>query len=182
MKIIELTRPFASHPRDAPPSLIVMHATAGANASGAIETLREKGYGYHYIVKDEDEGDGTVLKCVATDRVCYHAGNSYGPREEARGVSRVQGEGARFVAGCSVNGYSIGISFVNMDDGRDPFSPAQTQAARALVAALRAAIPTISAITTHAIVSPRRKVDPLGFDIDALGKATRLPVWRPRGG
>ncbi len=141
---------------------IVMHATAGrehpdSSAQNAIDTLRERGLSYNYIIAR----DGTVYKGVPLANEAWHAGVSFGPD------------------GSGCNGYSIGISFVNLDDGHELPTVKQTEAARLLILDLKAAYPSIKHLTTHAIVSPKRKVDPLGYDIDHLGNLVDLPVWRP---
>lgn len=173
------------------PSLVIVHSTAGRerpddSAQNAIDTLRNRGLSYHYIVAKS----GKIYKCVATSRTARHAGSSYGPREEQKGVSRTQYVNnaanrkaervAKFVAGCSVNPYSIGISLVNMNDGTDPYPAAQIEAMHELIRALKEAIPTLVQISAHYEVSPKRKNDPRGpgFDLDATAAATGLAVWK----
>ena len=138
---------------------IILHATAGAeetasSAAGALSTLRQRGLSYHYIIAK----DGTIYKCVPYRNVAFHAGNSYGPHEEERGISNVQ-DGAWFVEDTSVNPYTVGISFVNLDDGSDPFTDDQLQAADDLIQQLKEALP-LKWISTHWAVSPKRKIDP----------------------
>ena len=152
-----------------------MHATAGGSLNGAIETLRERGLSYHYII----DKDGTVTKCCPTTNIAFQAGNSYGPNEAKNNLSRTQDKAANFTAKCSVNPYTIGISFVNWDNGKDPFTPAQEQSARELISELKQSIPTLTFITTHARVSPKRKVDPKGYNIDKLAADTGLQSWKP---
>src|SRR5580704_15114005 len=94
--------------------LVVLHSTAGserspASADNAIATLRLRGLSYHYIITK----DGSVIKCLPVGQKAYHAGSSYGPHEAERGISTAQDAEGNFVAGTSVNGYSVGISFVN---------------------------------------------------------------------
>lgn len=136
---------------------VVLHATAGGTLLGALETLRKLELSYHFII----DRDGGITKCVPVRKAAYHAGISIGPN----------GEG--------VNEYSVGISFVNKNDGKDPYSPAQERSVRALIRELRAKIRTIEYLTTHAAVSPGRKTDPKGYAVDALGKDVGLAVWRP---
>ena len=176
MQTVVVTPPLEGKPRHSDPTMIVMHATAGHTALEAIDTLRERGLSYNFIV----EKDGRVFKCLPASRIAFHAGNSYGPNEQAAGVSRDQDSEGNFTAHPtpSVNGYTVGISFVNMDTGEDPYTAAQESAARELIAAVRAQFPSIHLITTHAIVSPRRKVDPLGYDIHKLSHDTGLELWQ----
>lgn len=137
---------------------IVMHATAGSSLIGAIETLQERGLSYHYLI----EKDGTTTKCVPYQSCAFHAGASVGPQGKA------------------CNEYSIGISFVNMNNGKDPYTKEQSQAATDLIVTLRGAIPGVKWITTHYWISPGRKDDPKGFDIGALAEATSLSLWKPK--
>ena len=171
-----LANPLPHRARTFDPSLIVLHATAGSNVSGAIETLRDRGLSYHYLVAP----DGEVFKGCPLGAVAFHAGNSYGPREAAAGVSRAQNRAREFTAKPTpcVNGYSVGIALVNLDDGKDAYDAPQVESARWLVGQVRAQFPGVSAVTSHAVVSPGRKVDPLGFDLDGFGRAVGLPVWR----
>jgi len=158
---------------------VLLHATAGTSLSGALSALRNGELSYNYLIEDARHGhDGRITKSVAASRVAFHAGNSYGPHEEKRGVSRVQDRRKRFVAGCGVNEYTIGVSFVNANDGVDPYSKAQFDAARVLIVALKGQFPGLKWLTTHAIVSPGRKSDPRGFDVDRLASETGLAVWR----
>ena len=170
--------PWLAHrDRALDPTLVVLHATAGGNVSGAVETLRDRGLSYHAIVAP----DGLIFKGCPLGSVAFHAGNSYGPNEAARGVSRAQNKVKEFTARPTpcVNGYSVGLAFVNLDDGKDAYDAPQVDALAWFVGEVRKQFPGIKWITTHAIVSPGRKIDPLGFDLDAFAKRVGLPVWRP---
>lgn len=170
-------------PRGTVVDTVVLHATAGTGMSGAIATLRKVGYGYHYLIADGRETggdrwrDGEVVRCVPVQFQAAHAGNSYGPHEQARGESRRQGPDAKFTSGCSVNAYSIGVSFDNLNDGVQPITEAQTVACIELLRQLRRELPTLRWVTTHAIVSPRRKSDPRLVDLERIARETGLAVW-----
>jgi len=151
-----------SSPRKKAPTTLVIHATAGResrpdSAAGAIQTLRERGLSYNYVIAK----DGTVYKCCALSRKAYHAGPSVGP--DGRGV----------------NTYSVGVSLVNANDGKDPYTGEQYAALLELAREIRGQHPSIEWLTTHALIAPKRKTDPLGFPIDRLGRDVGLPVWRP---
>ncbi len=176
MMKIRLIKPYFAHrkrPASAVITTVVLHATAGATLSGAVSTLRERGLGYHYLI----DKDGTVWKGCPVMSLTGHAGNSYGPNESAAGVSRVQNRRKEFVADCSVNDYTIGISFVNENDGVHPYTEAQELAIRVLLRELKAALPSICWLTTHAIVSPGRKSDPRKYDLAKLGADVGLVIW-----
>lgn len=153
MTITQLAAWLASKPRKRQPSTIVLHATAGSSLGGAISTLKLRGCSYHYLI----EKDGKITKCVPVGRVAFHAGVSEGPE------------------GPNVNGYSVGVSLVNLNDGKDPYTEAQYDACLFLVRNLAANLPSLRWITTHYAIAPKRKTDPKGFDVERV--AGRLTPW-----
>lgn len=169
--LTKLGRWLASRPRTRPITTIVMHATAGGTFAGAWSTLKLKGYGYHALICSERDpyGDGVIVKCVPDSRTCAHAGKSVGPD------------------GPSVNSYSLGCSFVNANDGHDPYSANQHGMAVARVVTWAIAYPSIEYLTTHYWVSPGRKTDPKGYDMDGLlrdvnaflPEGRKLRLWKP---
>lgn len=155
MKTKLLDKWLAFRERKQATSTIVLHATAGGTLIGAITTLIKKGFSYHYLI----DKDGTITKCVPITKVAFHAGKSVGPN------------------GSNVNGYSVGISFVNKNDGKDPYTIEQTRAARDLCLELRAYIPTIKYLTTHWAISPGRKTDPKNYPSVQFAKDVKLKFW-----
>lgn len=170
--------PFLSHRARRPQTIVdtvVMHATAGSSLSGAISTLRSNGFSYHYII----EKSGEITKCVPYLGVAYHAGSSYGPHEEARGISREQDpKTQKFKAGTSVNEYSLGICMVNRNNANDPYSQAQMDSAAGLIAELIGVFPHLKHLTTHYWVSPHRKFDPDIYDMKELASRVSLSLWQ----
>jgi N-acetyl-anhydromuramyl-L-alanine amidase AmpD len=140
LSVVSLPKWLASRERVRGCSTVVMHATAGGSLSGALETLVKRGISYHYLI----DKSGLVTKCVPVSRVAYHAGVSVGPE------------------GPSVNLYSVGISFVNWNNGADAYTSAQVVAARELVLALKDQLGGLRYLTTHRQVSWPRKNDPVG--------------------
>lgn len=166
---------------------VVLHATAGSTFKGALSALVNQELSYHYIIEDQRETDGLIRKLAPYSRMAYHAGSSYGPHEQAQRISHAQypynainrrlGRVGKFVAGTSVNSYSVGISFVNLNDGMDGYSAAQYKAAMELVLELEKVLP-LKWITTHALVSPGRKTDPKNFPVLQLAQDVGLNLWR----
>lgn len=152
MNITVLDKPLASGPRTDDPTFILWHSTAGTSLSGAIRWLRKIGFSYHYLI----DTSGLIVKCVPTRRRAHHAGVSSGPD------------------GNFCNRTSIGIAFVNPNDGKTPLTKAQLQAARELLSALTRVLP-IKYQTTHRIVSPGRKTDPKNFNL--MEFAQSCDVW-----
>jgi N-acetyl-anhydromuramyl-L-alanine amidase AmpD len=161
---------------------IIFHADDGKSIDGTVETLRTRGLAYHYLIGR----DGIVWTAYGDQNtwlpVAAHAGNSYGPTEEFRGVSKAQDAAGNFIAKCSVNSYTIGIAFQCYDTGGQELTGDQIRAAIELVAILKTKVPTLAWISTHAIVSPGRKTDPKAFDVDEFSAKVGLPVWRPSKG
>jgi len=156
MILKNLTAWLASRSRKQPCTTVVYHATAGGSLSGALSTLKLKGFSYHVLI----DKDGTVWKAVPYTRVAYHAGKSVGPE------------------GPNVNDYSVGICFVNRNDGKDPITAAQLKAAREYTLELMKAIPSIKWGCTHFGVSPGRKFDPRLFDLKSFCAEVGLEPWK----
>lgn len=137
-----------SRARTKPFTGIVLHASGGSNASGAVSWLEKIGLSYHYII----DKDGTVTKLVPLSRVAFHAGESLG----------WDGKGC--------NGYTIGVCLANRNDGKDPYTDEQYASCKALVAELASGAPTLKYITTHkAVAVPKgRKTDPVGFEVNKV--------------
>lgn len=156
--------------------LLVMHATAGGTLSGAIRTLLDVKLSYHFLI----DRDGKIYKCVSKNtRVAWHAGNSYGPREHDVETSTERARNGKFKAGCSVNTYSIGVSFVNKDDGVQKITKAQMESAIWLGIQLKSQFPNLETVTTHSHVSPApRKFDPKGFPLKRFAAALGMKVWQ----
>lgn len=157
---------------------IVLHATAGSTSAGAIATLRQRRLSYHALIEDQKERDGHIIKCVPYGAAAYHAGNSRGPRQVRRGLPGTQTGLLNWSQNQSVNMETIGISFINRNDGRDPYSAAQIESCIWLIQRLKEQFPTIRWISGHRDVSPGRKNDPKGLDIQAIADAVDLPYWR----
>lgn len=186
IKTFPLPKLFVSAKRPAGTKIdtIVVHYTAGGSLSGAVSTLLDKKLGYHFII----DLNGRIYKGAGYLSQVGHAGSSYGPQEQARRISSAQYPNTRqnrelrrvgkFLAGCSVNSYSIGISMVNSNDGR-PMTEAQAASLYSLIWALKGdkQLP-LKYITGHKDVSPGRKTDPRGLDLQLLADAVELTYWR----
>lgn len=162
MTITALKNWLLSRKRTEPCTTIVLHGTGGKSASSSAKWLKDIGLSYHYII----DRDGTPLKCVPyKDRYALHAGKSVGP------------------GGSNVNRYSVGISFANMEDGKDPITPAQMEAVTTLIRDIMADMPSIRYLTRHKDISPGRKIDPVMLSTAKLlnlAESVKLTAWRPK--
>jgi len=159
MTIIPLIHWLAHRARKKPCTTIVLHATAGRGVQGAVSTLIQRGLSYHFIIAK----DGAITKCVPIGSEAYHAGKSEGPN------------------GPSVNGYSVGISFANLNDGKDPYTLAQHLACEDLIAEIKKQLPSVRFLTTHRQISYPRKNDPLDFDARPMANRLGLTYWTRSG-
>lgn len=154
--------PFGKRPVGALVNTVVLHASAGSTLEGAISTLRARGLSYHFLI----EKDGTVWKGCPVLGQAHHAGESDGPQ------------------GKYVNRYSIGVCFINENDGRTPITAAQLEAAKRLIPELKPQMYSYKWLCTHwaITVGPdgrARKTDPRLVDVPALASAVGLSPWKP---
>lgn len=175
MQIKPLQVPLAHRNRDVKPSLIVLHATAGATASSSINHLRGVGLSYHYIIardgKDSaksDSADGSdpvIFHCVPDNKHAFHVGST---------IPAPSGSG-------SIAKNSIGVSLANIQRRNNPeaYPKAQLKALNELIAHLVSTMPTITRLTTHAVVQPWNRSDPLLVDGPSLAAAHGLTFWTP---
>lgn len=154
--ILVLKSWLASRARKSPPTTIVLHATAGSSLAGALSALRARELSYHYLI----EKDGRITKCVPVGRVAFHAGVSQGPD------------------GPNCNGYSIGISMVNLNNGIDPYPQPQVLACVDLCRELVSNVPSLRWLTCHYSIAPTRKTDPKGFPASMVATEAKLQPWK----
>jgi N-acetylmuramoyl-L-alanine amidase len=119
--------------------LIVLHADASPNEKGCLSWIQssESKVSYHVLIGR----DGAVYTCVPYDRRAWHAGKSEWHGEK------------------DVNGISIGVSFSNRNDGKEPLTEKQKAAAKRVIAEIRTKYGALP-VTTHAQIAPGRKNDP----------------------
>ena len=119
--------------------VIVLHADASPNEKGCLSWMQssDSKVSYHVLIGR----DGTAYTCVPYDRRAWHAGK------------------AEWNGHKDVNGISIGVSFSNKNDGKEPLTEKQKASCRAIVADIRKRFGNLP-VTTHAKVAPGRKNDP----------------------
>lgn len=169
-----------------PPDMLVIHYTAGGNASGALATFanRARGVSAHFVVGR----DGWLCQCVRLTRQAWHAG-----RSQWQDRPRLT----------TMNSCSVGIELVNwgpltgapgawqawpgtaVPDGEVAIVPqgawhcwpdVQLAAVESLCRRLSADLP-IRWVLGHDEIAPRRKVDPgPAFPLNRLRRALGLPA------
>jgi AmpD protein len=157
MKLITRNSPNHTHrPAGVAVDCIVLHATADSDTMESVEwcctpkPANPNPVSYHAII----DRNGTVYSLVATELRAWHAGVS------------------SFAGRANCNDYSIGVSFGNRNDGKEPYTDEQYTVGAALCVAWMKKHPAITKerITTHAAIAlpAGRKTDPLAFDLPRL--------------
>lgn len=137
-------------------SAIVLHADASSRIESSLDWTRraESKVSYHILIGRT----GKVFMTVHPEDKAWHAG-----------ISTLDGVK-------NVNDFSIGVCLSNRNDG-EAFPASQLQTGMDVCALLcRTYNIDPERITTHAIVSPGRKTDPKGLDLETfrLGVTERL--------
>jgi hypothetical protein len=132
-------------------TMIVMHASANSSQQTAIDWYNNPASqtSMHYTIGK----DGTIVQHVQDTDRAWHAGRSVWKDREGG------------------NDFSIGIEFINLNDGQDPYPTAQHQAAVHLVAYLaqKYNIKVEDIVAHYDIALPAgRKTDPRGYNMDRL--------------
>jgi len=152
--------PLSPHSDDRPLGIpidtVVIHATVFDTLNEVLQHFVDPAskVSAHYTI----DRDGAVVCHVPEHRRAWHAGKSR--MKDGR---------------TSVNDFSIGIELVNLNDGKDPFPPAQIAALRCLLLEIKSRH-QIQFIVPHYEIAdpPGRKSDPAGFDFAWLDDLTRL--------
>ncbi len=128
---------------------IVVHATANSTLEGVIKWfLNPQAFvSAHYNIGK----DGRIVQMALDEQRAWHAGKS-----TWKGVA-------------DANNYSIGIELVNLNNGQDPYPPAQYNATVALCKMLMQKYGIKAEdIVSHKAISLSGKSDPMGLDMDQL--------------
>ncbi|HYJ05221.1 MAG TPA: peptidoglycan recognition family protein [Chthoniobacterales bacterium] len=173
MNIRVLPAQLPSRSRSVRPTLVVLHATAGASAMSSINHLRGAGLSYHYIIardgrdstwtRETDNSTPIIFHCVADDREGFHTGST---------IPAPSGEGR-------INKCSIGISLANLQSGGERYTPGQITALNQLLAHLKRTHPSLRHLTNHALVQPWNRADPLNINAGELAAAHGYTLFQP---
>ena len=174
MNIQTLSPSLPHRDRSNQPELIVLHATAGATAKSSISHLRGVGLSYHYIIardgrdtaksENADGSDPIVFHCVPDAGHAFHVGSTI-PTPSGLGINKA----------------SIGISLANIQRKTNPeaYPAKQVAALHDVIRKLVADFPSITRLTTHAVVQPWNRADPLAINGPAIAAMFGLTFWTP---
>ncbi|MFZ9959974.1 MAG: N-acetylmuramoyl-L-alanine amidase [Candidatus Limnocylindrus sp.] len=132
---------WSPRPAGVRPRLIVLHATGPGTLKGVLEwmSIKASRVSYHGLIA----ADGAYYQIVDPKHTAWHAGVS-----EWNGVK-------------NVNQISLGLSFVNPNDGQIPLTPQQISVAKGVIQYWRQQYDIEDIVTHAAVARPRgRKTDP----------------------
>jgi N-acetyl-anhydromuramyl-L-alanine amidase AmpD len=155
-KLIWVQSPnYNRRPDDAVVDTIVLHSTVIPTLEATTRAFYDtkSQVSSHFTIGK----DGSIVQNVSTFKRAWHAGVS----KDKSGRE-------------NLNNFSIGIELVNLNDGVDPYPPAQVEVLKFLILALKRRFPTLHIIASHEYVAQPhgRKSDPKGFpwhELDGLG-------------
>ena len=139
------------------PRVVLVHATAGATAEGALEWFAQKQsqVSADFVI----DKTGSIWRVVPRGWYAWHAGVCSFEGQERRDYNRI----------------SYGIELINRNDGIDPYSQIQVEVLAFVVATIQTEAPTVTLLRRHADVAvpAGRKTDPAGLSIEAIYGAVR---------
>jgi N-acetyl-anhydromuramyl-L-alanine amidase AmpD len=156
------------------PELIVLHATAGASARSSIEHLRSVGLSYHYIISRDAKDAGKTINAADTEPIIFQCVPNTGHAFHV-------GSGIPAPGGMGINKSSIGISLANIQrqTNPEPYPNLQIKALNELLDHLKAAVPSLKFLTTHAVVQPWNRIDPFQIDGKAIAAKHGFIFFQP---
>lgn len=174
MSIIPLTPWLAHRHRRAGCQIdtVVLHGTDLPDADALVADLRKTNRSYHYLALPS----GDVVKCVPYSSLAFHANNSYGPHEAAKGVNREQDARYHFMECTTVNDYSVAICVVAPTGTA---TKEQIQAILNLISELKTPLPKLRHLTTGAWVAPGQFEPIQSLDPTQLAIDSGLDLWFP---
>jgi N-acetyl-anhydromuramyl-L-alanine amidase AmpD len=172
MSTVKVSPPLSTRARPQKPTIIVLHATAGATGTSSIDHLRGEGLSYHYIIARDGRDSASTAKSDGSEPIVYHC------TEEKFRASHVGSKVPPPVGSGSFNDLGVGISLTNRQNG-EAYTPKQLVALDAVIAAVKVNAPTVTHLTTHAVIQPWNRSDPLQIDGKAVAKKHGLTWFEP---
>ncbi len=171
MKLIPIVPPLSDNTRPAAATTIVLHATAGGTARSSVDWLRSQGLAYHYIIARDGHDTSSSAKADASDAAVYELA------DPQHWVSHV-GSHVPLPGGFRANRIGVGVSLANRQDG-EAYTANQIAAMHAVIALIKSRHPTVTHLTTHAVIQPWNRSDPRGIDGRAVAAQNGLQWFEP---
>ncbi|MDK9709307.1 MAG: N-acetylmuramoyl-L-alanine amidase [Desulforhopalus sp.] len=184
MILQRLTNLLSTTPRlhNIEPTLLVLHATAGASARSSIDYLRSKGNAYHFIIARDSLDSDWTYKSDGTESLVYQCVRYHHRGRHASSTIPVPG-----THGEGINDCSIAISLANLqkhvpndpNPGSEEYTEQQMLALNALIILVKNEVPSLKMLTTHAVVQPWNRSDPVGIYGQEIAARHDLDWWQP---
>ena len=184
MILQRLTNLLSTTPRPSgvEPTLLILHATAGASARSSIDYLRTKGNAYHFIIARDSKDSDWTYKSDGSEAVVYQC-----VRYPHRGRHVSTTIPVPDTNGGHINDHSIAISLANLQEhvpgdsnsGPEEYTEQQMLALHALITLVRSEVTSLRYLTTHAVTQPWSRSDPTRVDGKELAERYDLTWWKP---
>lgn len=184
MIIQRLTNLLSTSPRpgNVDPTLLILHATAGASAKSSIDYLRSKGNACHFIIARDTKDSDWTYKSDGTESVVYQCVRYHQWGRHVSTTIPVPGTN-----GGGINEHSIAISIANLqkhvpndpNPGPEEYTEQQLLALNGLITLIVREVPSIKMLTTHAAVQPWNRADPTRIDGKEFAARFSLEWWKP---
>jgi N-acetyl-anhydromuramyl-L-alanine amidase AmpD len=171
--IVNVTPPLSTSVWADSPTAIVLHATAGATGRSSVDFLRSVGLSYHYIIARDSKDTASSLSAEGTIPVVYACVPLSCRAAHVGSIIPFPDSNGRIANRCA-----IGVSLANRQNG-ETYPEKQLEALSPLITAIVEAVPTIKTLTTHAVIQPWNRRDPLAVDGPALAAEHGLSWFEP---
>ena len=173
---VTVTPPLTSSVWAAPPTAIVLHATAGSTARSSIDHLRSVGLGYHIIIARDGRDTAKTVNADGSDPIVYVCTPFENRAAHVGSNVPIEGSNGRIANRCA-----IGISLANRQNG-EAYTPKQIAVLSEIIEHVKAKLPTVTHLTTHAVIQPWNRADPRQIDGKNLAKKHGLKWFQPTAG
>lgn len=172
-KKIEVIPPLSTSTWAAPATAIVLHATAGGTARSSIDHLRSVGLSYHFIIARDGSDAGNSSNSNGSDPISFFCVPLANRAAHVGSNIPFPGSGNRIANRCA-----IGISLANRQNG-EAYTSKQLLVLSEVIELVRSKIPTITHLTTHAVIQPWNRRDPMSVDGKAVSAKHGLQWFQP---
>lgn len=165
--------PLSSSVWAAPPSAIVLHATAGATGRSSVDHLRSVGLSYHFVIARDGRDSAKTVNSDGTDPVVYFCVPFENRAAHVGSNIPITGSGGRIANRCA-----IGISLANRQNG-EGYTPKQIKVLSEIIDLVKMQVPSVTHLTTHTVIQPWNRADPRTIDGKALAEKHGLTWFQP---
>jgi len=172
-KAVSVMPPLSTSLRPADPTTIVLHATAGSTARSSVDWLRAQGLGYHYIIARDGVDTASTPNANCSDPAVFYCIDPKFRANHASSTVPMPGGG-----GHGANRVGVAISLANRQNG-EAYTPKQLTVLDEIIQLVLQTHPTVKFLTTHAVIQPWNRRDPLNVNGPSLAQKHGLTWFQP---